>query len=95
MRSLLGRGTVTERYGGLRADLQSARSRALLAAAGSPASLVALPSSASIAVLAITARRPSVSAGISPLRTHSYALDREMPSNSATSGTVKVRRDGT
>jgi hypothetical protein len=37
---------------------------------------------------AMRTRRPRVREGISPRRTHSYAVDREMPSRSATSGTV-------
>lgn len=38
----------------------------------------------------ITIRRRNRSDGIDPLRTHSYAVDREMPSRRAASSTVSV-----
>lgn len=38
----------------------------------------------------ITIRRRNRSDGIDPLRTHSYAVDREIPSRRAASSTVRV-----
>lgn len=47
-------------------------------------------SSASMAVVGTTIRRPRRSDGITPRRTHSYALEREMPSTVAAWVTVMV-----
>ena len=60
--------------------------RAVVSQSGAPSSM------RSTATRLITARRPEVSDGISPRRTHSYALVLEIPSSPAVWVTVYVKR---